>query len=189
MKKHRISTTISEKHWKLLKKYTERFETQQKALEFALENLENGGRNNVLSPEDRIKWKYLEFKPVCHVHKDIMLELLRTADYERLGKLFITMKIAEYQLLLCYQKPLKDMSLKEVVDGIVITSRAGNWLESIEYIDDGNYYTIIATHNAKDTDVSKMFEIFFGTLFESYGVKTESIVTEHSLFMKIFKDL
>ncbi len=99
------------------------------------------------------------------------------------------MKVAEYQLLLCYQKPLKDMSLKEVVDGVIITSRAGNWLESIEYMDDGNYYTIIATHNAKDTNVSKMFEIFFGTLFESYGVKTESTATEHSLFMKIFKDI
>src|SRR5574341_529756 len=171
-KKFRISTTISAKHWVLLKKYTEKFETQQKALEFALENLENGVHNNALSPEDRVKLKYMEFKPVCHLHKDILLELFRTADYDRLGKLLVDMRVAEYQLLLCYQKPLKDMSLKEVVDGIVVTSRAGNWLESIEYTDDGNCYTLIATHNAKNVNYSKMFKIFFGSLFESYGVKT-----------------
>ncbi len=28
----------------------------------------------------------------------------------------------------------------------------------------------------------------FGSVFESYGVKAESKVTEHSLIMKVFKD-
>lgn len=189
MQKRRISTTISAKHWLLLEKYTEKFETQQKALEYALENLENGGHNKVLSLEDMVRWKYMEFKPICHLHKDIFLELLRTANYDQLGKLFIEMRVAEYQLLLCYQKPLKDMSLKEVVDGLVVTSRAGNWLESLECKDDGKCYTLIATHNAKDLKYSNLFKLFFSSLFESYGVKTESTMTEHSLFMKIFKDV
>ncbi len=188
MQKRRISTTISAKHWDLLKKYTERFETQQKALEHALENLENEGKNKIQSEEDRIKLKFVEFKPVCILHKDIVLELFRTADCDRLKKLLIDMKIAEYQLLLCYQKHLKDMSLKEVVEGIVVTSKVANWLESIEYIDSGNCYTIIGTHNAKDSNFSKIFEIFFQSLFESYGVRTESAVTDHSLIMKVFKD-
>jgi hypothetical protein len=185
--KHRISTTVSSKHWMLLKKYTEHFETQQKALEFALENLDNAKHNNVLSPEDSIKAKYMGFQSVCHLHKEIILELFRTADYDRLSTLLITMKIAESQLMLCYQKPLKDMSLREVMDGIVVTSRAGNWLESIEYKDDGNSYTLIAIHNYINSNYSNMFKIFFGSLFESYGVKTESSLTEHSLFMKIYK--
>jgi hypothetical protein len=188
MKKRRISTTISAKHWDLLEKYTEQFETQQKALEHALEHLERGAQNKVQSEEDRIKLKFVEFKPVCILHKDIVLELFRTADCDRLCKLIISMKIAEYQLLLCYQKHLKDMSLKEVVEGIVVTSRIANWLESIEYIDDGNCYTIMATHNAKNASFSKIFELFFQNLFETYGVKTESTVTDHGLLMKIFKD-
>jgi hypothetical protein len=45
---HRISTTISQKHWELLKKHAEKFETQQKALELALESLENSSKQ---SPE------------------------------------------------------------------------------------------------------------------------------------------
>jgi hypothetical protein len=188
MKKRRISTTISAKHWDLLEKYTERFETQQKALEYALEYFEDGEHNKVLSLEDKIWWKMKGFKPMCLLHKDILFELFRTADCESLGRLLITMKAVEYQLLLCYQKPLKDMSLKEVVDGIVVTSRIGNWLESIDYTDDGKYYTIMATHNAKDTNFSRMFMMAFGSVFESYGVKTESIVTEHSLIMKVFKN-
>lgn len=40
MSKRRVSTTISIKHWELLKKYTEKYETQQKVLELALESLE-----------------------------------------------------------------------------------------------------------------------------------------------------
>ena len=187
MKKHRISTTISAKHWNLLEKYTERFETQQKALEHVLENFDDEGNNKVISPEDKLKSKLIVFKPLCYIHKDIFLELFRTADYKQLCALLISMKIAEYQLIIFYEKPIKDLSLKEVVEGIVVTSRSGNWLETLEYKDDGSCYTIIATHNAKNINFSKMFSIFFDSLFESYGAKTESTETEHSLFMKVFK--
>ena len=54
LKTHRISTTISQKHWELLKKHTEKFETQQKVLEHALESLENSSKQNPeLTREER----------------------------------------------------------------------------------------------------------------------------------------
>jgi len=40
MKKHRINTTISQEHYKLLKKHVEKHGTQQKVLEIAIEGLE-----------------------------------------------------------------------------------------------------------------------------------------------------
>ncbi|WP_230627865.1 hypothetical protein [Methanosarcina barkeri] len=73
MKKHRIATTISEKHWILLKKYGEKFETQQKALELALECLEN---NSKQCPKLTIKqniwliWESID--AVCCVQKETL---------------------------------------------------------------------------------------------------------------------
>ena len=46
----------------------------------------------------------------------------------------------------------------------------------------------MATHNAKEKNFSRIFEIFFQSLFDTYGSKTESTITEQSLIMKIFKD-
>ncbi len=42
--KHRVNTTISEKHWEILKKHTGKFETQQKVLESALQSFEENLR-------------------------------------------------------------------------------------------------------------------------------------------------
>jgi len=55
LKNHRISTTISQKHWELLKKQSEKFETQQKTIEFALESLENSSKQSpALTLEENI---------------------------------------------------------------------------------------------------------------------------------------
>lgn len=68
LQNHRISTTISQKHWELLKKYAEKFETQQKALEHALESLENSSKQNPALTEEENLW--MRSAPVaCLVQK------------------------------------------------------------------------------------------------------------------------
>jgi hypothetical protein len=59
---HRISTTISQRHWALLQKHAEKYETQQKALELALESLENSAKQSpVLSQEEKL-WMSLKWQ-------------------------------------------------------------------------------------------------------------------------------
>ncbi len=41
MKKYRINTTVSSKHYGLLKKHAEKYASQQKTIEHALELLDN----------------------------------------------------------------------------------------------------------------------------------------------------
>ncbi len=97
MKKRRICTTISAKHWELLKKYAEKFETQQKALEFALESLEKCGRQiQPLTPEEE-QWMRAgrEMKTVCVLHKDLLKALLETADFEKIKEVVNNQKPAE----------------------------------------------------------------------------------------------
>ncbi|WP_096207018.1 hypothetical protein [Candidatus Methanoperedens nitratireducens] len=190
MSKHRVCTTISSKHWELLKKYTTKFETQQKALEAALENLESDSKQNpAISQEDRFWLQMRELKVLIHIHKDIFLEMVKTADYEKVDKILATYGLAEYMIVFHYQKPIRECSLKEVMDGIVITARAANWLDTINYTDNSDHYTLIATHSVGNIKYSNSFRIFYETLFEVYGVKTQSKISDNSLFMEIYKNL
>lgn len=176
------------KHWELLKKYTENHETQQKVLELSLENLEKENQIPMLTPEEQL-WMRIgkELKVICYLHRDIFLELMKTADFERIAEIITKLKISEYQVVYYYQKPLKESSLKEVMDGIVITTKVANWLDTINYTDDGGYYTLKATHSAGSMDFSNLFKIYFETLFEAYGVRTHSEISENSFFVKVFK--
>ncbi len=188
--KHRINTTISSKHWEILKKYAAKYETQQKALEAAIDSLESGQKQGSELSRDQKTWMHiLGLQTICHIQIDLMLELFRTADYERLSKLLTTLKLAEYVVVYYYQKPLKKCSLKEIMHGIVVATRWLNLLISIEYVDNGDYYTLIATHRVKNIEYSKTFTLFFDILFESYGAKTEKHCSEHSFFINVYKNL
>lgn len=189
MKKHRICTTISIKHWEMLEKYRQNYQTQQKVLETALENMEKA-QSTALSPEMHL-WMRIgsELKVICHLHRDIFFELLRTADFGRIEEIITRLKITEYQIIFYYQKPLKECSLKEVMDGIVITTKIGNWLDTINYTDEGSFYTLKATHSAGSINFSKLLKKYFEILFDSYGAKTHCDMSENSLFIKVFKEL
>ncbi len=189
MNKHRINTTISSKHWEILKKYTAKYETQQKALEVAIDSLENSPKQGSELSRDQKTWMHiLGLQTMCHIQIDLMLELFRTADYERFSKLLTTLKLAEYGVVYYYQKPLKECSLKEIMHGIVVVTRWLNLLISIDCEDNGDYYTLIAVHRMKNVEYSKTFILFFDSLFESYGAKTEKRFSERSFFINVYKN-
>lgn len=189
MLKRRVCTTISAKHWELLKKYTEKYETQQKVLELALESLEKEKQCPVLSPEEQVWLCMRELNVFCLLHKDLFRELSKTADVERFDKLLTKLRLAEYGVVLYNQKSLKECTLKEVMDGLVITTKAGKWLDEIKYTDDGNYYTLRVNHSVVCCGIgfSNSFKLYFEGLFEAYGAKTETKISENNIFMKIYK--
>lgn len=188
MKKRRLNTTISSKHWELLKKHAEKFETQQKALEKALESLENNSNNiPAHTPEEQL-WIRIgrEIKSVCLVEKEFLKLLLETAYTKRMSEYINHHKQLEYFLEYYYQKPLKECSLKEVMEGLVINARTANWFETVNYTNDGSYYTLKITHslNLNNSIINKLF---LERLFRTYGAKIEIEVSERSLFVKVFK--
>ena len=188
MKTHRISTTISQKHWELLKKYAEKFETQQKALELALESLENSSKQ---SPELTLEEKYwMRLKPaksLVIIEKNAFKMLTETADIELLSELFIRNKTIEYTIEFYFQKSLEECSLKEVIDGLVINLKITSWVDTIDYADGGDHYKLIITHDL-GFSFAKMVTIWIENMFTAYGVKTESTYSIKTIFMKIFKD-
>lgn len=190
MKKRRISTTISAKHWELLKKHTTELETQQKVIEFALEGLENGAKHvHAMSREEEL-WMRIgrEVKSACLIQKDGLKELIGTADIGRYIEYVSRHKPIECVIEYYYQKHLKECSLKEVIDGIIINARISNWFDTINYTDDGGLYTLNMTHTM-GINSSKMLNIVIESVFETYGVETESKISESSLFVKVFKNV
>jgi hypothetical protein len=188
LKKHRIATTISEKHWEILKKHAEKFETQQKALELALEYLEN---NSIQFPELTFEQKFwLVFESidsVCCIQKGALKILMETVDLKRFREYVTKNKPIECVLEYLLHKSLKECSLKEIVDGLTTIFRASHLFGTVEYNDNDDYYMLLLTHNLSLNN-SKLNLITFESVFNTYGVNVESIISENTIFMKVFKD-
>ena len=152
--------------------------------------LEKEKRPSMLSPEEQVWLRMRELNVVCLLHKDLFRELSRTADPERLDRLLAKLKWAEYGVVLFNQKPLKECTLKEVMDGLVVTVKAEKILDEIKYTDNGSYCTLKVNHSVVCCSIgfSNSFKLFFEGLFEAYGAKTETKVSENNLFMKIYKN-
>jgi hypothetical protein len=190
MKKYHIHTTISEKHMALLNRLTEKYETQQKALEKALESLESNPQADApQSIEDRI-WAQSgkDFKKVIVImHRDSYKNLLDYADIEQfigyMSKDIPMKSFIEY----VSGKPLREMTLKELLDAVTVKVKIQNTADMINYTDDGDHYTLVITHGL-GLNHSKVLKVGKESLFNSYGARTESEVTEKSVFVKIYKN-
>jgi len=188
MKTHRISTTISQKHWELLKKHAEEFETQQKALERSLECLENRSKQiQALAEEEKLWMRLASVKTACLIQKEYLKRLMETADIELQKEYIIKDKPIEYTIEYYFQKPLQECSLKEVIDGLVINSRISNWFDTVDCTNDGSHYTLKITHSL-GINTSKIIKMLDESVFKTYGVKVESIISEKTIFIKIFKN-
>jgi len=188
LKKYRISTTISMKHWALLKKKMDKYETQQKVLEHALENLDNDIKPEMqLSPEEEIWLLAGKVKSACLIQKDGYKVILETLDLERFTDYVNRQKPLEYVLEVYCQKPLKECALKEIIEAIVINGKISNQFDIIGYSDDVDHYTLKMTHDLGINN-SRLLKIVYNSVFHSYGVKVEDQISERSLFLKIFKN-
>jgi hypothetical protein len=188
LKTHRISTTISQKHWELLKKHAEKYETQQKVLELALENLENSSRQiPELTLEEKYWMRLKQAKSLVIIERNAFKSLIDTADIELLSELFVRDKTIEYTIELYFLKSLDECSLKEIVNGLVINLKITNWLDTIDYTDCDSHYKMIITHDLGFT-FAKILTIWIDNMFKTHRIKVESIHSTKTIFTKIFKN-
>ena len=188
MKKYHVHTTLSSKHHALLKKYTEKNETQQKALELALETLDNSPNHGpTLSPKEKLWIGLSHAESNCLIQKDCLKMLMETVDIALFRKYIAEQKPIQYAIEYYNQKPFRESSLKEIIDGMVITAMMTHWFDTVDYTENDNHYLIKMTHSL-GLNNSKMMEISNESVFTTYGVKTESNISEKTIFLKIFKN-
>ena len=162
---------------------------EQKTLEIALERFENTELpDQKLTPMEQIWLQTEKLNVVCLVHKDIFYELFKMADCELLNELFMKHNMAEYMIVMYYNKPLKECSLKEVMDGLIVVSNAAKVFDSINYRDEDTHYIIKITHSARTIKYSNSVKILLKTLFNSYGLKIQCDISDSSIFSKVPKE-
>jgi hypothetical protein len=190
MKKHRICTTVSEKHWNLLKKNAEKFETQQNAIEHALESLEYGSKHSHLqAPEDKI-WAQMgaDFRKVVVImQKDSYRFLLDNCDMDRFIDYMAAKRPMEFAIEYVYGKTLQELSLKELIEALIMKVKIQNSADMISYTDDGDHYSLQISHSL-GLNHSRVLQVGKESTFKQYGVKTESFITDKSVFVKIYKN-
>lgn len=186
LRKYRLSTTISMNHWAILKKLSERYGTQQKVLEVALENLNNPGHVGSLTREEELWLELYNVKSICMVQRDGLRVLIDCMDIDRWGEYVAQQNPMLFVIEVNLQKALKECSLKEILDTMLINSQISRQFDTTNYSDDGEYYTLKYTHDL-GLNNSKMHKILNESLFDSYGAKTECQISERSVFMKIYK--
>jgi hypothetical protein len=124
----------------IITKACKKYETQQKALELALEGLEN---NSNQLPELTLGQKfwlvYESIDSVCCIQKGALRILMETVNLEQFAEYVIRKKPIECVLEYFLQKPLKECSLKEIVDGLTTVFRLSHLFEKVEYKDNNDY--------------------------------------------------
>ena len=184
----RISTTISPKHDAILKKHAKEHGTQQKVLELALETFDRKTlQSPALSPEELFVLRAWEAKSACIIHKEPFSVLLNTVDLKQNEDWFNANKMyMAFCLELLYQKPFRELSLRQILDGLVSLAKISNWFDQYMYSDDGDYYTVKIYHNY-GINGSRYILLSVENIFNSCGVKYTSSISDKTLFVKIFK--
>jgi hypothetical protein len=188
MKKQRINTTISLKHYELLKKHAEEFGTQQSVLEHALESLNSKlDQNYELSSEEELRIRVEKSNAACIVYKDLFKILMLTADIKQIRELVNRQKPIEFAIEYYFQKPLKECNLEEIIEGIVLNAKMTSWFDTVDYTDNDDHYMLNMTHSL-GLNTSKTLKMAHESLFKTYGVNFKTTISEKTLFMKIFKN-
>ena len=189
MKSHRISTTISEKHWVLLNKLVEKFQTQQKTLEVSLESLENGLKNSTetLTREDKAWMQIKKQNTLCVIDKNAFNLIIQNANCEPLYEYFIQNKLLESRIELLFKKPTKELNLEELIVGIVSASKLINWIDTVEYTENDIHYSIVMSHSLGQ-EISKMISDSYRNMFKTNGIKAEIKSSTKNIFLDVFKN-
>jgi hypothetical protein len=179
------------KHYELLKLQMEKHETQQKVIERALESLEKSTElSPTLSKEEElwIRWTRDIKNGLIVMQKDIGILFMETVDIERFKKYIGKQKSLEFAFEYYYQKPLKECSLQEIIDGMVLTIRFQGGYDSLNCIEYSDHFSINVTHSM-GLNVSKIIVIMHESLLKSYGAKFDVHYSERHIFFKINKSL
>lgn len=176
------------RHATLLKKYIANYETQQKVIEAALDSLDNNQRPMPALSHDEELWLMIgRARAACAIQKEGYRIMLETVDIERFREYVSRQKPVEFVIEYYCHKPLGECSLVEIMDALVINCRVSNLVDTIDFTDDGDHYTLKMTHDLGINN-SIMLTIVHESLFTSYGVKSTCSASERSLFIKVFKN-
>lgn len=188
MRKYRVGTTISKKHHELLLKHVETFGTQQKVLEHALESLANE-KDHVteLTREEELWHRMYSIKDMFTlITSEYAKILFDTVNMEQLKEYIEEEKPMEFLIEWYYNKPLHELNLHELIDGIILTVKIHTPLVVATYGEHREYYSIDLKNNISSI-YSNTLLIMYESVFRSYGIESKSQYRGRSTYFEIQK--
>lgn len=189
MKKYHVHTTLSQKHMELLRKLSEKYDTQQKVLELALESFANESKRTPELTKEMEFWMRIGSNVglACMIQREGLKDLMRTADAESYSEFVRNQNPVAQAIEYYWQKSAEVLTLKEIVEGFLINLKVANWFDMVDHSDDGDHYTIKLFHSL-GLNNSLISQVICESTFNSFGYKCETSITDRSLFVKINKN-
>lgn len=185
MKNQRINTTLSEKHYAILKKHTKMYGTQRSVLEHALEKSLKTCHD--LSQEEEIWMQMYQIKDLYMIHaKDHLKLLFNTAKIDKIQEYIKKDSPVKFIIEWYYNKPFQDFRLSELIGGIIFNIKVFGFAENINLKDSDDHYTMNIFHEL-GLNGSKIILYMNENVLEEYGAKFESECSIKNVFFKIYK--
>ncbi len=173
MKKRRISTTISKKHWAILKEKLEKYGSQQKVLEAALDVLDGEGTISKLNPIQRQRMEVLDFPSLAMFPRRTIKHTLE-GHWNRIAE----EKVYELGLLVTTGRHVDDMGFLELLESFCDLLRTLNFFEDVQIEDKGGTCTIKLLHSEGKV-YSDHFAYLNEEFFKEQGMECKTVIADN----------
>jgi hypothetical protein len=142
----------------------------------------NGGYFPALTPEQDLALRiYFDLNAPCLIPRESPKTFFDAGDSKKFEEDVARYVPMEHAVEHLYHRPIKELSLREIVDGLVINLRVSpRRLDTVHCSDDGDYYTLKATHSM-GPNCSRITHQLCDSLFGRYGAKTEGTIRKRSI--------
>jgi len=179
MKKHRISTTISERHWGMLERNLEEYGSQQKVLEAALDALEGEGALSRLDPIQRQRVEVLDFPSLAMFPRRTIKHALE-GRWNRIAE----ERIYELGLLVTAGRLADDMAFPELVKSFCGLLKTLNLFEDVHREDRGSTCTLKLLHSEGKT-YSERFAYLNEEFFKERGIDYQTAIADNYILHEL----
>jgi hypothetical protein len=174
MKKHRLSTTISLKHRDILKSNIEKYGSQQKVLEAALERLKDGGTIDKLDGIQRQRAELLTLPGIVMLPNRRAVKHTIEGRWDRIAG----EHMYELGILVTSGKHVDDLTFPEVLDNFCNLLRVFNIFEETVQEGEGSTRTVRLLHNEGKT-YSEHFAYLNEEFFKGREIGCKTVISDN----------
>ena len=172
MRKHRLSTTISRKHFDILDRNVEQYGSQQKVLEAALELLEDGGKFYKLNEVQRKRVDLLDVPGAIILNRRSVKHTIEGKWDKIAGE-----RMYEFGILVLSGKSVDNMDFQGLINIFHKLLRVLNLFEKITLESKGGVYNMKILHNEGKT-YSEHFAYLNEEFFKEMGIDCKTTTAD-----------
>ncbi|MEM2924554.1 MAG: hypothetical protein QXJ68_02550 [Methanocellales archaeon] len=175
----RLNTTISKMHYQILEKYKERYGSQKKTIEAALELLEKQN-NPGLSSEDELWLKLRKECDIAAFSRVTARDIIAGKPEEAIKNNYLP-----FYLEWLYKKPIAQLSLEEVLSGLKKLLETINICKCLNFSRELNTFRVVG-YIGMNYETSEFYAKYISYFLERYcNCRVVSSITDTGITLDI----